>query len=670
MDTPGSTPRATYGPGGSETISDAPSSASSAPSSSSSAGARRVESGDGIEYSDGVTHSSWPNTTPDSRPATSERPPGSRRLHLPYASTDVKVRIGSYDVLEELGRGGMGTVHRAYSLKLSRFVALKVFTPRRAATEIDVVRFRNEVMLAGRLKHPNVVTVYDSGEEGGKIFFAMDYVDGGSLGEYIREAGGPKDATHAKKTGKELPKELVPIIIKVARALDFAHQKGVIHRDIKPDNILLGRDLEPFISDFGLAKMTAEAHDLTRDGKALGTPFYMPPEQANGELAHVGPRSDVYSLGATLYHLLTGAPPFNAPTELLLLASITHKEPVHPVKMAKQTLDRDLPPDLATICLKAMEKEASRRYESAAALADDLQRFLEGDVIRARPAGFVERAQKTLRRRRGLMTGVLATALVLATLVAAFGVLTVDSVTRSSRSLVEFGYQDALQQAATVERAIRVNMLEGRADQARLLLQQLAMTEGAGQIQVLRTDRQLAYTDMETRDKVKANLASEKVLERIRTEFPEMLPTIEMLKSAAFPNIEHNPQSPQLVEVDRKAWREALLTGKPQHYDEVTPSGTSTVVLWPIENSAQCRVCHSSPEQDSYGYDPIRAVVVVKRSQEDVLRVVRDNRNATLRIGAIAAAALVGLMIFFYKVLGMRPRGERFGVVERRGKAP
>jgi hypothetical protein len=478
----------------------------------------------------------------------------------------------------------------------------------------------------------------------------MEFVDGGSLVRYTK---GPKGA---------IPDELVPMIAKTARALDFAHKKGVVHRDVKPDNVLIDAEGEPYISDFGIAKSMVEAPDLTRDGKALGTPFYMPPEQANGELAAVGPRSDVYSLGATLYHVLTGAPPFDAPTELLLLAAIVNKEPAPPARVAKQVLGREIPADLATICLKAMEKEAVRRYESAGAFADDLDRFLAKDVIAARPAGAVERAQKALRRNRSFMFGALATALVIVTLVTAFGVLALDSVSRSSQSLVEFGYQDALHEAATVERAIRVNMLEGRADQARLLMQQLGTVPGGSQIQVVRTDRKLAYTDTTTRDVVKTNLADPGVIERIKHDHPEMIPNIETLKAAAFPNIERNPGAPALIELDKVAWRQALLTGQPQRYTETSKSGTNTVVLWPIANSDQCRVCHSTPEKDAYGYDPIRAVLVVRRSQDDVLKVVKENRNSTLRIGAATAGALVLLMIFFYRVLGIRPRPEKFGM--------
>ncbi len=568
-----------------------------------------------------------------------------------YAPTDVLFKLGAYDVLEELGRGGMGTVYRAYSPRLSRFVAIKVFTPRRRANEIDLLRFQNEVMLAGRLQHPNVVSVFDSGEDEGKPYYVMELIEGGSLGDLIEESSA-------------LPRRALEALVKVARALHFAHEKGVVHRDIKPDNILLRREDEPCVTDFGIAKDLIDAPGLTREGRALGTPFYMPPEQANGEVQHIGPHSDVYALGATLYHVLAGRPPFQRRSgggeeEFVVLARILNEDPTPPSRLAAR-FGRTIPRDLETICLKAMEKEAARRYPSAAALGDDLARFLDGDVIVARPASALEKLRVRVRRNRAAWLGGVAVALVLATLLAAFGALAVDSMKRTNASLVEKSRTEALHQAATLERAIRVNMLQGRADQARALMQLLNQSPEAGEIKVVRTDRQLAYTDPSTRDRVQKWLNSPGVIAKIAKEHPDMLPAVDVLQRVAFPRIDAATTAAETVLVEKEPWNRALLTAKPQHYEELRSGTPYLVVLWPIENSRECRVCHSDPAGDSYANDPVRAVLVVRRSQAEVVRTLQENERATLRVGALTAVAFVVLIFFFGRVLGFRPRRDPF----------
>lgn len=574
-----------------------------------------------------------------------------RAVRASYAPSDVLFKLGAYDVLEELGRGGMGTVYRAFSPRLSRFVAIKVFTPRRRAHEIDLLRFQNEVMLAGRLQHPNIISVFDSGEDDGKPYYVMELIEGGSLGDLIEESGA-------------LPRRALEALVKVARALHFAHEKGVVHRDIKPDNILLRAGDEPCVTDFGIAKDLIDAPGLTREGRALGTPFYMPPEQANGEVQHIGPHSDVYALGATLYHVLAGRPPFQRRSsggeeEFVVLARILNEDPTPPSRLAAR-FGRELPRDLETICLKAMEKEAARRYASAAALGDDLARFLDGDVIAARPASALEKLRVRLRRNRAAWLGGVAVALVLATLLAAFGALAIDGMKRTNASLVEKSRTEALHQAATLERAIRVNMLQGRADQARALMQLLNQTPEAGEIKVVRTDRQLAYTDPSTRDRVQKWLNSPGVIAKIAKEHPDMLPAVDVLQRVAFPRIDASTTAAETVKVEKEPWNRALLTAKPQHYEERRDGTPYLVVLWPIENSRECRVCHSDPSGDSYANEPVRAVLVVRRSQAEVVRTLQENERATLRVGALTAVAFVVLIFFFGRVLGFRPRRDPF----------
>lgn len=598
-----------------------------------------------LEYRDGVRRT-WSGAAVDEK--------RTRVVQLPYSEKDVLFRLGSYDVLAELGHGGMGTVYRGYSLRLGRPVAIKVFSPRRRANEIDLLRFQNEVMLAARLRHPNIVAVHDSGEDEGRPFYVMDVVESGSL------------ATRIKKS-PELPRSLIAAVAKTARALHFAHEKGIVHRDIKPDNILLGENDEPFVTDFGIAKDLIAAPDLTREGRALGTPFYMPPEQANGEIQHIGPHSDVYALGATLYHVLAGRPPFQrsggGDDEFVVLARILNEEPKPPSRVARAWAGREIPPDLETICLKAMEKEAARRYPTALAFANDLQAFLDGDVISARPASALERVQKKIRRNRVAWASAVAVTLVLAMLVAAFGALSIESVRRTNDSLVEKSKADALHQAATVERAIRLNMLMGRADQARALMQLLNQTPEAGEIKVVRTDRQLAYTDPATRLRVQKWLNTPGVTEKIKREHPELEGAIDMLQRVAFPKIDAAPNEPQTVQVDKVPWNRALLTGQPQHYTEVRGDEPYLVVLWPIENRAECKVCHSDPSGDSYANDPVRAVLVVRRSQAEVVRTVRENEKSTLRVGALTAGAFVALILLFGRVLGFRARRDPYGAV-------
>jgi WD40 repeat protein len=290
-------------------------------------------------------------------------------------------RVAGYEFLGELGRGGMGVVFRARQTALGRVVALKMLPAAEWAGAEDLARLRTEAEALARLQHPHIVQVFEVGEQEGRAFVALEYLEGGSLA--ARLAAGPLP-----------PREAAALAETLASAVHAAHEKHIVHRDLKPANVLLTADGTPKVSDFGLAKRLDTDSGLSRTGQIMGTPSYMPPEQAAGRVKEVGPASDVYSLGAILYELLTGRPPFRGPTLAETLRQVQYDEPAPPRRLQPGT-----PRDLETICLKCLEKRPERRYAAARDLADDLRRFLGGEPVRARPVGRVEKALKWARRR-------------------------------------------------------------------------------------------------------------------------------------------------------------------------------------------------------------------------------------------------------------------------------
>jgi hypothetical protein len=284
--------------------------------------------------------------------------------------------VPGYEVLGELGRGGMGVVYKARQVALDRVVALKVILHADCAGAEARDRFRAEARAAARLQHPNAVHVYEVGEYRGLPYFAQEYCPGGSLA--ARLDGTPRP-----------PGEAAGLVEALARAADAAHRAGVVHRDIKPGNVLLAAGGEPKLADFGLAKLIG-ADGPTRTGAVLGTPAYMAPEQADGRVKEIGPATDVYALGVLLYELLAGRPPFKAPSAAETLAQVIAADPP-PVQPA-------CPRDLEAIVRKCLEKDPARRYASAAELADDLRRFREGRPVVPRPAGPVARLWQWVRR--------------------------------------------------------------------------------------------------------------------------------------------------------------------------------------------------------------------------------------------------------------------------------
>ena len=300
-----------------------------------------------------------------------------------FAAGDRLRYIGEYEILEEIARGGMGIVFKARQQKLKRVVALKMILSGPLADAVDVERFHREARAAGQLRHPHIVAIHEIGEHDGHHYFTMDYINGHSLSDEIRDESLP-------------PHRAAELTLKTANAVEFAHQRGTLHRDLKPANILIDGDNQPHITDFGLAKVVGDDEtraELTASGQILGTPSYMAPEQAAGKQSHVGPASDIYSLGAVLYACLTGRAPFVADSPVDTLLQVIKKEPIAP-----RDLNPSVPRDLDTICLKCLQKEPHRRYGSAQLLADDLERFLDGRPVLARPLSRMARAWRWTRR--------------------------------------------------------------------------------------------------------------------------------------------------------------------------------------------------------------------------------------------------------------------------------
>jgi eukaryotic-like serine/threonine-protein kinase len=310
--------------------------------------------------------------------------------------------IPGYEILEELGRGGMGVVYKARQLNPPRLVAIKMILAGEHADEQELARFKAEAEALAALQHPNIVQVFEVGTYEGRPYFSLEYVAGGSLNKKLN--GTPRAARQSAQ-----------LIETLARTVHAAHQAGVIHRDLKPANVLIGQEWTLKLTDFGLAKRLGGPSGNTPSGAMIGTPSYMAPEQASGRAKAVGPEADVYALGAILYELLTGRPPFTAATQMEIILQVLANEPVPP-----QRLNSAVPRDLETICLKCLQKEAGKRYPTAEGLAEDLRRFLHGEPILARPVGAVGRLWRWGRRNPAVasLTGLVATVLVVASIVA------------------------------------------------------------------------------------------------------------------------------------------------------------------------------------------------------------------------------------------------------------
>jgi eukaryotic-like serine/threonine-protein kinase len=289
-------------------------------------------------------------------------------------------RFGDYELREEIGRGGMGVVYKARQSSLNRIVAVKMIRTGLTAEGSAIQRFRAEAEAAAKLQHPHIVQVYEVGQHEGQPFFSMQYVEGRNLSQLLRES--PLS-----------PKRAARYLHQISQAVAHAHEHGVLHRDLKPSNVLIDLDDQPQVLDFGLAKQLESDADITVSGQLLGTPPYMSPEQAGARRGEIGPASDVYSLGAVLYELLTGQPPFGGATPLETLQQVRDCDPRLP-----RTLNPQVPRDLEMICLKCLEKDPRHRYPDAKAFAEDLERYLHGDSISISSLSLFERLARALER--------------------------------------------------------------------------------------------------------------------------------------------------------------------------------------------------------------------------------------------------------------------------------
>jgi serine/threonine-protein kinase len=375
-----------------------------------------------------------------------------------------QISVPGYEIVGELGRGAMGVVYKARQLGLNRWVALKMVLAGAHASAAQLARFKIEAEAVAHLQHPNIVQIYDIGEHEGLPYFSLEFVDGPGLANKIHSQPQP-------------PAEAAHLVEMLARAMDYAHKQGIIHRDLKPENVLLTAEGVPKIGDFGLAKCLESDSSQTRAGTVMGSPSYMSPEQARGEVQKVGPVADVYALGAILYELLTGRPPFQAATIMQTLRQVTNDEPLPPTRLQPK-----VPRDLETVCLKCLQKDPTARYARAANLAEDLRRFLCDEPILARPIPAWERLARWCRRnpRVAALLGTVALLLVvvaLGSLGAAYRISQEKAEAERQRELAELSA--AAQKVAREEADRNAELARQNAAEARK-----AQTEASKQAQV------------------------------------------------------------------------------------------------------------------------------------------------------------------------------------------
>src|SRR6476620_6583306 len=292
-----------------------------------------------------------------------------------HKPTRIPMEFGDYELLEEIGRGGQGVVYRARQKSLNRTVALKVIGLGKWSSTPHLKRFRHEAEAAASLEHPQIVPIYEIGERDGSCYFSMQFIEGGQLDQILKRE--PMSSRPAAE-----------LLVKIARTVQFAHEHGILHRDIKPGNILVDKNGEPHLTDFGLARLIEQQSTVTNSFDVLGTPSYMSPEQAAGHTKELTAAADVYSLGAVFYQMLTGEPPFAGGTTYETIRMVLASEPRNP-----RTRNPKVDVDLATICLKCLEKDPKRRYSSALAFAEDLERWVKHEPIHARRVGVFTRGK-------------------------------------------------------------------------------------------------------------------------------------------------------------------------------------------------------------------------------------------------------------------------------------
>jgi serine/threonine-protein kinase len=380
-------------------------------------------------------------------PSTVDPPAGTRKA-CAFVGDDLP-KIPGYEVEKIIGHGGVGIVFEARHLKLNRLVALKMLLSGTFASRQECARFIREAEAVAGLQHPHIVQVYDVGEFERRLYFTMEFVEGGNLAQQL--AGVPQPAMQSAH-----------LLATLAEAVGFAHGHGIVHRDLKPANILMTVDGTPKIADFGLARRVDADQDLTMTGVRLGTPSYMAPEQASGKSNAAGPLVDVYALGAILYEMLTGRPPFRAETSAETERQVIAEEPARP-----SHLNFSVPRDLETICLKCLSKDPSRRYPTAAAMADDLHHFLRGEPISARRPGPLERIGKWVRRRPAVAVFIGASTLLTAVLIGALVWIAVQQVSRRhgiEANLREINHLE--EQARWTDAGVALQQLDAELDAA------------------------------------------------------------------------------------------------------------------------------------------------------------------------------------------------------------
>jgi WD40 repeat protein len=454
---------------------------------------------------------------PRTAPAESATPPLT--VVPGGGSTERRVlRLAGYEILGELGRGGMGVVYRARHLKLGHEVALKMILSGGHAGEQELARFQLEAAAVAKLHHPNIVPIQEFGDHEGNPFFSLEFVDGGSLAARLKQ--GP------------LPcREAATLVEKLAQAMQHAHEHGIVHRDLKPANVLLTKEGEPKVTDFGLAKQLGADDGLSQTGSVLGTPAYMAPEQAEGRVRDVGAATDVYALGMILYECLTGQVAFKGMTLHETLEMVSRREPT-PLRR----LTVSVPRDLETVCLRCLEKDPKKRYQTAADLSDDLGRFLRGEPVAARPVGRLERGWRWCRRNpavASLMTAVAATLLLGTGVATYFAVVANRNATEAGRN-AETARQES-------ERA------DGEATEARSQQAEAERQRQTAEQRGAEAERQRQTAEQRGAEAVRLQQETAKLLQRTKNVFL----TSQLLRAAAVSD--RNPEEARRLLLDQTA---------------------------------------------------------------------------------------------------------------------
>jgi WD40 repeat protein/serine/threonine protein kinase/Tfp pilus assembly protein PilF len=558
--------------------------------------------------------------------------------------------FGDYELLEEIARGGMGVVYKARQVSLNRLVALKMILSGQLASAAEVQRFRAEAAAAANLQHPNIVAIYEVGEHEGQHYFSMEYIEGRDLGRLISDLRSP--ITDFKQSARWLQT--------MAEAIHSAHQRGILHRDLKPSNVLIDAHDQPRITDFGLAKRLSlsphgnpelETRDpqLTLTGQVLGSPNFMPPEQATGRRGQIGPHSDVYSLGAILYHLLTARPPFLAETLSETLQQVQHTDPIPP-----RLTSPAVPRDLETICLKCLEKEPLQRYATAQELADELGRFLRDEPIQARPVSALEKTWRWCRRNPVVSS--LAAGIVLLLIAVAIG---------------------------SPIAAFRINQERRRAERANRDTQQAnrELADSLGRMQIQRAEEfftgdqsatALGYLARALRQNPSNNIAAERILSAL-SQRQFALPLSEPLQHPAhLYEAQFSPDGALFVTAcddgrgrlwDARTGREL---GEPLQHEgpvlsaEFSPDGLQ-VVTASVDKTA--RIWEASTGHALTGPLQHEDVVLVARFSPDGRRVLTSSKDRTVRLWDARSGQLLATpfrhQIYSFSCACFSPDGQR-----------